>query len=102
MAGKPEVIQKPRSGKVRGRGADALGTGCPKTSLLRRLQVTDSVRPKLPVLDAHKELFLGSSQLPQALHATKSCIKPNLLAQPGRGEDDPPAQSDETIDRQTF
>jgi hypothetical protein len=45
-------------GKLRERGADALGTGCPKTPLLPRSQVTDSVCPEFLVLDAHKELFL--------------------------------------------
>jgi hypothetical protein len=39
------------------RVADALSTGCPKTPLLPRSQVTDSVRPEFPVLDAHKELI---------------------------------------------
>jgi len=41
------------------RGCSALGTGCPKTPLRRRSQVTDSMCPEFPALDAHKELFLG-------------------------------------------
>src|SRR6266446_5287145 len=40
------------------RGCGALGTGCPKTPLRRRSQVTDSMCPEFPALDAHKELFL--------------------------------------------
>jgi hypothetical protein len=44
------------------RGADTLGTGCPKTPLLPWSQVTDSVCPEFPVLDAHKESFLGNAR----------------------------------------
>ncbi len=51
---------KSGSEKLRERGADALGTGCPKTPLLSRSQVTDSMCPEFPALDAHKELVLGS------------------------------------------
>ncbi len=52
-------LDKSGSEKLRERGADALGTGCPKTPLLSRSQVTDSMCPEFPALDAHKELFLG-------------------------------------------
>src|SRR5713101_5827337 len=36
-----------------------LGVGCPKTPALPRSQVTDSMCPEFPVLDAHKEYFLA-------------------------------------------
>jgi len=69
--GKPEVIwgQKSSSEKLRERGSDALGTGCPKTPSSTKSQVTDSMWPEQPGrialalaaittfadLDAHKE-----------------------------------------------
>ena len=51
------------SGKLRERGADALGMVCPKTPLPPRSQVTDSVWPEFPVLDAHKHMIVGLGQL---------------------------------------
>jgi hypothetical protein len=41
---------------LRESSAGAIGTGFPKTPLLPRLQVTDSVARDFRLLDAHKEL----------------------------------------------
>src|SRR6266852_7473583 len=62
-------------------GPDALGTGCPKTPLLPRSQVTDSVCPEFPVLDAHKELFFGKRQTQGAGQQPSASIKTNDLIQ---------------------
>jgi len=54
-----DSVYKSGSGKLRDRSADALGTNCPKTSLLLRSQVTDYAGPEFPDLDAHKQVIVG-------------------------------------------
>jgi len=55
------------------------GTDCPKIPLLPRSQVTDSVCPEFPILDAHKELFWGSGGPRERARRPSACIKPNPL-----------------------
>jgi hypothetical protein len=56
------AVPKARSGKLRDRGAAALGTVCPKTPLVLHSQVTDSVGQEFSVLDAHKHMIMGQQQ----------------------------------------
>ena len=64
-------VQNSRSRKLSKSAVNSSTLGCPETPLLPTSQVNDSVGRIVPVLDAHKDIFVGGLPIVAEEHSLR-------------------------------